>query len=120
MNPHRGLGRGNVTSSSHSSRRLSRTQCAAHAHVRCPLQELREQQSDGIQQAHSEKGKGNANQHSIILWDYPLIGEPWSHTRETVVSRAWEAACLVLFGPIHIEQSLHAFAACVIGQLDPH
>src|SRR5947209_3441590 len=79
-------------------------ECAAHAGDCRGIEELGQQNSHRVEQAHGKKGEGDADEHAVVVLNDALVFEPLSDIGEPVISRTLEPSGLALLRPISIQQ----------------
>src|SRR4026209_2298403 len=91
-----------------------------HAGDRRVVQELREQQAHGVQQADCEESEGETDEHAVVVLDDLVVDQPLVHFRQAVVERALETPGLFLSRGVVVNKGLEALLRGRVRQLDPH
>src|SRR5688572_1881118 len=98
----------------------ARAERATHAGDRRVVQELREQQAHGVQQADREESEGETDEHAVVVLDDLVVDQPLVHFRQAVVERALETPGLFLSRGVVVDKRLEALLRGRVRQLDPH
>src|SRR5882724_3698260 len=95
-------------------------ECTAYTGDRRGIEKLGQQYANRVEQAHGQKGEGDADEQPVVVLNHTLVLQPLPDVGEPIVARTLEPSGLALLRPIPIQQCLHALAGRSIWQLDPH
>ena len=94
----------------HEDLLAARAERPAHARERRVVQELREQESHGIQEADREEGEGEADQDAVVVAHRLVVDQPLVGAGQPVVQRPLVAPGLLLLHRVVVEEGLEAVA----------
>ena len=86
----------------------ARSERATDADDRRVVQELREQQAYGVEQADREECERETDEHTVVVLDDLVVDQPLIHFRQAVVERALETPGLFLSQGVVVDKRLEA------------
>ena len=83
------------------------------------IQELGQQQADGVDEADGQKRERQADEHAVVVFHDALVDQPLSDGRQLILTGPRKAPGGVLVSPVAVHERLKALAGPGVGQLRP-